>query len=79
MVTALEKAQGALERAKALLDEHGADMPPAIDRHYVELLGIAQTQANIAQAVALDRLANITERQAVAFEGIAEFIGGKFG
>lgn len=63
-MTALEKAKGALEQARSLLEEHGADMPPMVGRQYIELLGIAGTQANIAQAEALQQIADGHQRLA---------------
>lgn len=71
-MTALEKAKGALEQARALLEEHGADMPPMVDRQYVELLGIAGTQANIAQAEALQQIADGQQRLA---DSVSEMVG----
>jgi hypothetical protein len=71
-VTALQKAQAAIDRAKSLIEEHGHDMPAMVERQYCELLGIAGTQAAIAQAVALERMANIAERIAVCFEAREE-------
>lgn len=71
-MTSLEKAKGALDEARAMLEEHGADMPPRVDRQYVELLGIAGTQANIAQAEALQQMADAQQRSA---DSLSELVG----
>jgi len=78
-MTALEKARGALDKARSLLEEHGADMPPRVDREYVELLGIAQTQANIAQAEALTLIADSAQRTAAVLGELVDRLPGRVG
>ncbi len=71
-MTALEKAQAAMDAAKGLEDEHGEKMPPYLRARYFELLDIGRTQAAIAQAIGLDRQANILERIASSLEAREE-------
>lgn len=78
-MTALEKAKGALDQARSLLEEHGPDMPPLVDRQYVELLGIAGTQANIAQAEALALIADSAQRTADILSEIVDRLPERVG
>lgn len=74
-MAALEKAKGALDQARSLLEEHGAEMPAELDRQYVELLAIARTQATVAQAEALHRQADAQQRQADALIELVAIVG----
>src|ERR1035437_4376881 len=58
--THLEKAKGALAHASEMDVELGSDKLPAA---YSDLLTIAQVQAQLAQAHALERIADIFENE----------------
>lgn len=50
-----------LDKAKMALTE-ARDLTPGVDGHYDELLIIARIQAEVAQADALERLADLGEK-----------------
>lgn len=71
-MTALADALASVEDAARRLEEHGGHLIPADKRHVDRVLDVARTQAFVAIAAGLDRLANIAERIAVCVEADAE-------
>lgn len=60
-MTALEKARGAIEAAAELVNGHREQLTVEQVNEYHDLLTVASVQARIAQAEALERLADFLE------------------
>ena len=62
----VEKAKAAIDRARELLDgverDHAGLIPLRVEAEFTNMLAIARVHADVAQAEALERIADVLER-----------------